>query len=58
MTSDLQQAKHSVSAVLVGPYGHPLHPILVTVPIGAWVVFRVPEGSAFLLGVWRGRSLP
>jgi uncharacterized membrane protein len=22
---------------LAGPYGHPLHPILVTVPIGAWV---------------------
>ena len=37
MTSDLQQAKHPVSAVLAGPYGHPLHPILVTVPIGAWV---------------------
>jgi uncharacterized membrane protein len=23
--------------LLAGPYGHPLHPILVTVPIGAWV---------------------
>ena len=23
---------------LAGPYGHPFHPILVTVPIGAWVV--------------------
>ncbi|HEX6195260.1 MAG TPA: DUF2231 domain-containing protein [Jiangellaceae bacterium] len=23
--------------VLAGPYGHPFHPILVTVPIGAWV---------------------
>lgn len=23
--------------VLAGPYGHPIHPILVTVPIGAWV---------------------
>jgi hypothetical protein len=34
MTSDLQQAKHPVSAVLAGLYGHPLHPILVTVPIG------------------------
>ena len=22
---------------LAGPYGHPFHPILVTVPIGAWV---------------------
>lgn len=31
-----QQAKQPVSA-LAGPYGHPFHPILVTVPIGAWV---------------------
>ncbi|MDR0342483.1 MAG: DUF2231 domain-containing protein [Nocardiopsaceae bacterium] len=30
------QAKRPVT-VLAGSYGHPLHPILVTVPIGAWV---------------------
>lgn len=30
-------SKRPVSPVLVGPYGHPFHPILVTVPIGAWV---------------------
>jgi uncharacterized membrane protein len=24
-------------APVAGPYGHPFHPILVTVPIGAWV---------------------
>jgi uncharacterized membrane protein len=29
--------KRPVSA-LAGPYGHPVHPIVVTVPIGAWVV--------------------
>jgi uncharacterized membrane protein len=23
--------------VLAGPYGHPFHPVMVTVPIGAWV---------------------
>lgn len=28
--------KHPVTS-LAGPYGHPFHPILVTVPIGAWV---------------------
>jgi len=36
-------AKHPVT-LLAGPYGHLLHPILVTVPIGAWsasVVFDV-----------------
>lgn len=37
MTEDLQQAKRPVSAALAGPYGHPFHPILVTVPIGSWI---------------------
>jgi len=32
----VQHAKQPVSAV-AGPYGHPFHPILVTIPIGAWV---------------------
>jgi uncharacterized membrane protein len=43
------EAKRPVSAALAGPYGHPFHPILVTVPIGAWVsslVFDV--GSQFV----------
>jgi uncharacterized membrane protein len=31
-----EAAKRPVTA-LAGPYGHPFHPILVTVPIGAWV---------------------
>ena len=33
----LNTAKRPVSATFAGPYGHPFHPILVTVPIGAWV---------------------
>ncbi|OBH91505.1 DUF2231 domain-containing protein [Mycobacterium sp. E2733] len=37
MTTEVERAKEPVSAVLAGPYGHPFHPILVTVPIGAWV---------------------
>jgi uncharacterized membrane protein len=37
MSSQLEQAKQPVSSVLSGPYGHPFHPLLVTVPIGAWV---------------------
>lgn len=35
------QSKQPVSAALAGPYGHPFHPILVTVPIGAWVASLV-----------------
>lgn len=49
-----QQAKHPVS-VLAGPYGHPFHPILVTVPIGAWtaslvfdIASHVTAGPGFL----------
>ncbi|MGH3812673.1 MAG: DUF2231 domain-containing protein [Pseudonocardiaceae bacterium] len=49
MTSKLQQAKHPVSAVLAGPYGHPLHPILVTVPIGAWVASLVFDLASHLV---------
>lgn len=32
----LEQAKHPVTQ-LAGRYGHPLHPALVSIPIGAWV---------------------
>src|ERR687883_238645 len=52
-------AKHPVTP-LAGPYGHPLHPILVTVPIGAWVaalVFDIvsragDDGPAFAKGAY------
>jgi uncharacterized membrane protein len=49
MTSDLQQAKQPVSPVLAGPYGHPVHPILVTVPIGAWVASLVFDLASHLV---------
>ena len=42
-------AKRPVSALLTGPYGHPFHPILVTIPIGAWVasfVFDIGSRAA------------
>lgn len=59
------EAKRPVSAALAGPYGHPFHPVLVTVPIGAWacaLVFDVAsrivadpaflaEGSRWLIGI-------
>jgi uncharacterized membrane protein len=52
----VEEAKAPVTAI-AGPYGHPFHPILVTVPIGAWVasvVFDVASnvttgGSAALV---------
>jgi uncharacterized membrane protein len=57
-------AKQPVAPVLVGPYGHPFHPILVTVPIGAWISSVVldvgshvggdaglVEGARWLIGI-------
>jgi uncharacterized membrane protein len=32
----VDEAKHPLTPV-AGPYGHPFHPLFVTVPIGAWV---------------------
>ncbi|WP_245713540.1 DUF2231 domain-containing protein [Nocardia vaccinii] len=41
MTSESQRGKRPLAAMLTGPYGHPFHPILVTVPIGAWIASLV-----------------
>ncbi|MBB3050944.1 putative membrane protein [Prauserella isguenensis] len=49
MDGPRQQAKHPVSAALAGPYGHPFHPILVTVPIGAWVASLVFDVASWLV---------
>lgn len=63
-TATSERGKRPVT-MAAGPYGHPFHPILVTVPIGAWVaslVFDVvsrtsdePEvfakGSYWLIGL-------
>lgn len=53
--SRLQRAKHPIAPV-AGPYGHPIHPMLVPIPIGAWVaslVFdvasRVVDDPGFLV---------
>jgi uncharacterized membrane protein len=63
--NDINQAKQPKS-VLAGPYGHPFHPVMVTVPIGAWVasvVFDIialassedesvfSEGAYWLIGI-------
>ena len=36
MDRELRNAKRPTT-LLAGPYGHPLHPALVTIPIGAWL---------------------
>ena len=47
VTSD--RGKQPVSAALAGPYGHPFHPILVTVPIGAWAASLVFDIASHLV---------
>src|SRR5215468_872670 len=41
MATGMRPAKRPLSSMLAGPYGHPFHPMLVTVPIGAWVASLV-----------------
>jgi uncharacterized membrane protein len=43
-------AKHPVSPLLAGPYGHPIHPMLVTVPIGAWLASLVFDIGSHIAG--------
>lgn len=45
-----QDGKHPVSPLLAGPYGHPLHPMLVAVPIGAWVASLVFDIGSHVAG--------
>ena len=49
METGTQSAKRPVTG-LAGPYGHPFHPILVTVPIGAWVASLVFDLASRLGG--------
>lgn len=64
-TTALARAKQPRTP-LAGPYGHPFHPVLVTVPIGAWVASVVfdlialisaedeavfAEGAYWLIGI-------
>lgn len=53
----LTRAKHPRSPI-AGPYGHPFHPIAVTLPIGAWLAsivfdiigFAVDDPAPFVVG--------
>ncbi len=50
MSMQAQDGKHPVSPLLAGPYGHPLHPLLVTVPIGSWVASLVFDIGSHVAG--------
>jgi uncharacterized membrane protein len=45
-TSPQYRAKHP-RTIIAGPYGHPFHPILVTIPIGTWVASIVFDVIGF-----------
>lgn len=40
------QSTKEPRTILAGPYGHPFHPVLITVPIGAWVASLVFDLAA------------
>ncbi|MFL6139768.1 MAG: DUF2231 domain-containing protein [Frankiaceae bacterium] len=46
--ADPDQAKRPVTR-LAGPYGHPLHPMLVPIPIGAWVAALLLDVGSHLV---------
>src|SRR5262245_26723895 len=48
MTDGQYQAKRPVT-VLAGGYGHPLHPVMVAVPIGAWIASVVFDVASRLV---------
>jgi uncharacterized membrane protein len=48
LMSPMEQAKRPVT-VLAGPYGHPIHPALVAVPIGAWIASAVFDVASHLV---------
>jgi uncharacterized membrane protein len=42
----LRRAKRPATPI-AGPYGHPFHPLLVTIPIGVWVAAFIFDLAAF-----------
>lgn len=49
MTNDTQDRGKRPIAAAAGPYGHPLHPIFVTIPIGAWTASLVFDALSHLI---------
>jgi uncharacterized membrane protein len=49
MTDVDARGKRPVSAALAGPYGHPLHPMMVALPIGAWVCSLVLDVASLFV---------
>ncbi|MCU1437257.1 MAG: hypothetical protein JWP66_344 [Naasia sp.] len=47
--SGFRQAKRPAS-VIAGPYGHPMHAVLITLPIGSWTASLVFDVLAFITG--------
>lgn len=47
----LRAAKRPRS-IVAGPYGHPFHPLLVTIPIGTWVASLVFDIAGAATGEW------
>lgn len=45
----MAQAKRPTSGLLTGPYGHPFHPILVTIPIGAWTSSLIFDIASYVV---------
>src|SRR6478735_6219369 len=45
----MQRAKHPRN-IIAGPYGHPFHGLLITVPVGSWVAALIFDIVALTVG--------
>ncbi|MFD1210620.1 DUF2231 domain-containing protein [Arthrobacter sp. GCM10027362] len=50
MNDSTQQRAKRPRTALAGPYGHPFHPSLIPIPIGAWIASLVFDLAAFITG--------
>lgn len=48
MITTRQQSAKQPRTILAGPYGHPFHPMLVTIPIGTWIASFVFDIAALV----------
>ncbi len=52
MATSVQRRAKQPTTPLAGPYGHPFHPMLVPIPIGAWVTSLVFDVASH----WSGEA--
>lgn len=50
MPTERHQRTKRPTTIAAGPYGHPLHPMLIPLPIGAWITSLVFDIASYTAG--------